>query len=85
MIDWIQVVHNLKTVMPLQRASIAVGKNRDYLRTLKLAHTTEPGFEVGRRLLRLHKQVCGRDLHSKLLKRDRSLRAKVESPSKTAK
>lgn len=54
--------------MPLQRASLKLGRDKSWLSHMARGElTTEPKFTDGLKLLNLHLDLVGKELHKKVL------------------
>lgn len=68
-IDWQRVALNIQIHMPLERASLKIGRHRSYLsHVARNEITSEPKFTDALRLLDMHLDLCGIEAHRKVLR-----------------
>ena len=69
-IDWAQLCLNLRKYsgMPLREWSLKLGLEHGHLGRLSRNEAAEPRFSLAMQLLDLHLDICGEDVHKRLIR-----------------
>lgn len=68
-IDWRQTALNIRSKTSLTKASESIGRHRDWLNHVARGDIEEPKFSDGLALLNMHLDLCGVEMHRKLIAR----------------
>lgn len=68
-VDWVRVTLEIrKAGLSLEKASVRCGRDRSWLGHVSRGEVTRIEYHEGNRLLKIHRSVCGDEVHAALLK-----------------